>query len=289
MEGTEVFGPAPTTRGSLGEAPRTRAMQRLSYRQIGMLTLTHSGALLALVRPTGAVCAAALVTYLLTGFGISLGFHRGLAHGAFGARRGLMRVLSLLGTLAFQGGPISWIGFHRAHHRFTEGHGDPHSASRGFFWAHMGWALYKGPNGYRRQKLKYLTKSLERDPWLRFLERHHFALNASLFALTLALGGINLALWAFPLRIVALWHVTWCTNSIAHGAHVRADGAANSGPRNVTWLSIIGFGEGLHKNHHAAPSRPSFAAQNGEIDPGFWVLSSLARLGWVRLPASKFG
>jgi stearoyl-CoA desaturase (delta-9 desaturase) len=188
-------------------------------------------------------------------------------------------VLYTLGALAFQGGPLTWVGFHRAHHRFTDHSGDPHAASRGFFWSHMGWALQKGPNGYRAQKLVHLTASLKRIPMLRALERWNLALNLVLFALTWVAFGTSVALWAFPLRIVALWHVTWCTNSLAHGA-----GGPVVAPRNLGWLALIGFGEGLHANHHEAPSDARFARGLREIDPGYWGLLLLARLGLVQLP-----
>ena len=260
-------------------AVRERRRRTFSNRQALILGGVHLAALLALWVPTSVGAMTLLATYLLTGLGISLGYHRGLSHGAFRARPWAMRGLCLLGALALQGGPISWVGFHRAHHRFADHHGDPHAATRGFFWSHVGWALHKAPNGYRRQKLRHLTAGLERDRFLACLEKQHLLLNLSLFMLAVALFGAKLALWAFPLRIVLLWHATWLTNSIAHGVH---RGAPK--PRNVHWLAIIGFGEGLHANHHDTPSHASFARNPGELDPGYWALALLARLGAVSLP-----
>jgi fatty-acid desaturase len=246
---------------------RERRRRTFSNRQALILGGVHLAALFALWVPTPAGAMTLLATYLLTGLGISLGYHRGLSHGAFRAQPWAMRGLSLLGALALQGGPIGWVGFHRAHHRFADNHGDPHAASRGFFWSHVGWALHKAPNG------------LERDPFLVWLEKCHLLLNLGLFVIAFVLFGAKLALWAFPLRIALLWHATWLTNSIAHGVHCGVPK-----PRNVHWLAIVGFGEGLHANHHDAPSHASFVRNPGEVDPGYWALALLAKLGAVSLP-----
>jgi stearoyl-CoA desaturase (delta-9 desaturase) len=256
-----------------------RAVRTFSTTQAVMLGITHVLAAAALVVPTRTNAIAFVALYLVTGFGISLGYHRALSHGAFRANPIVLRVLCTMGALAFQGGPLTWVSFHRAHHRFTDRHGDPHAASRGFFWSHFGWALQKGPNGYRRQKLRHLTASLERIPFFRWLERYNLAINLTLFVATWVVFGGGIALWAFPLRIVALWHVTWLTNSLAHGAHDR-----EPTPRNIQWLALVGFGEGLHKNHHDVPSSPRFARRRGELDPGYWALASLSALRLVSIP-----
>jgi fatty-acid desaturase len=265
--------------GSEKTARAARAVRTFSPHQAVVLGITHALAAAALVVPSGTNAIAFVVLYLITGFGISLGYHRALSHGAFRAHPVVLRVLCVMGALAFQGGPLTWVSFHRAHHRFTDRSGDPHAASRGFFWSHFGWALQKGPNGYRRQKLRHLTATLERIPFFRFVERYNLVINVTLFALTWVVFGGGLALWAFPLRIVALWHVTWLTNSLAHGAHER-----DPKPRNIGWLALVGFGEGLHKNHHDAPSSPRFAWRKWEIDPGYWALASLSVLRLVSIP-----
>jgi stearoyl-CoA desaturase (delta-9 desaturase) len=266
--------------GSLGSK---RALQDVfSKRQAAVIGGTHALALAALALPSRAGVAAFVVTYLLTGLGISLGYHRYLAHGAFRMTPALRAVLYVLGALALQGGPITWVSFHRAHHLFDDGPGDPHAASRGAWWSHMGWAFHKAPNGYRRQKLRRLTASLERNTFLAWLERHHLDINLALFAATWALFGASVALWAFPLRTVALWHVTWATNSVAHGA-----GGSTSAPRNVTWLTFLGFGEGLHENHHREPSSARFSRRAGDFDLGFAVLRGLILLRLARLPLRR--
>ncbi len=69
----------------------------------------------------------AVTFYFLTGHGMSIGFHRLLAHKSFSARRPLKVVVVACGSMAFEGGPISWVANHRRHHVFSDTADDPHS------------------------------------------------------------------------------------------------------------------------------------------------------------------
>src|SRR5947199_240256 len=46
---------------------------------------------------------------------------------------------------------------------------------------------------------------------------------------------------------------------------------------NNQWLALISAGEGLHNNHHAAPTSARFALDRGQIDPGWWLVRLLVR------------
>jgi stearoyl-CoA desaturase (delta-9 desaturase) len=47
---------------------------------------------------------------------------------------------------------------------------------------------------------------------------------------------------------------------------------------NLQALAFITAGEGLHNNHHAAPTSAKFALHKGEIDPGSWLVRVLVKL-----------
>ena len=68
--------------------------------------------------------------YMVVGHGITVGFHRLLAHRSFRARRPLKLLLVGAGSMAFQGGPIGWVADHRRHHVFSDQPHDPHSPHR---------------------------------------------------------------------------------------------------------------------------------------------------------------
>ena len=70
------------------------------------------------------------IGYVITGLGITAGFHRLFTHRSFTANRGLRISLAVAGSLAFEGGVISWVATHRRHHAFSDRSGDPHSPHR---------------------------------------------------------------------------------------------------------------------------------------------------------------
>ena len=74
-------------------------------------------------------------------------------------------------------------------------------------------------------------------------------------------------------------------------ANVRVVAAAMLGPTwgglaAVAWLTA---GEGLHNNHHAAPTSARLSLARREIDPGWWLIRALssARLATVRHADTK--
>src|SRR5213083_2907684 len=91
--------------------------------------------------------------YVLTGFGVTIGFHRLLTHRSFSTSPLLRGVFAALGSAAIEGPVISWVADHRKHHACSDKEGDPHSphvghgsgwrgAARGLFHAHVGWVLF---------------------------------------------------------------------------------------------------------------------------------------------------
>jgi len=87
--------------------------------------------------------------WLLGSIGICLGYHRLLSHRSLQVPKPLERVITTIGALAMQGGPIFWVGGHRQHHAFTEDNEkDPYSANRGFGWSHILWILCSRPEHF---------------------------------------------------------------------------------------------------------------------------------------------
>src|SRR3974390_463198 len=60
----------------------------------------------------------AVALYVITGLGISLGFHRLFTHRSFRGNRGLRIALAVAGSIAAGGSLISWVSHHRRHHVF---------------------------------------------------------------------------------------------------------------------------------------------------------------------------
>lgn len=110
----------------------------------------------------------ALIFGLFTGFGITAGAHRLWAHGAYKANRKLKYLLVMFQTMAFQNSVIEWVRDHRVHHKFTDSNADPHNASRGFFFSHMGWLMCKKHPDVKKFGAKVNMTDLESDPLLAF-------------------------------------------------------------------------------------------------------------------------
>ena len=59
-----------------------------------------------------------------------------------------------------------------------------------------------------------------------------------------------------------------------------------NGAGNLQWLAFITAGEGLHNNHHAAPTSAKLSHRWFEIDPGWWVIKT-CRLGLAKVRLSE--
>ena len=94
--------------------------------------------------------------FFFVGYGITIGYHRFLAHKSFVAVRPLKLGSIGAGSMAFEGGPIGWVADHRRHHVFSDLDGDPHSPNgtttplRGLWHAHIGWLFNHEPTSWER-------------------------------------------------------------------------------------------------------------------------------------------
>jgi stearoyl-CoA desaturase (Delta-9 desaturase) len=234
------------------------------------------------------------ITYVLTGVGITVGFHRLFTHRSFKTSRVLRALFAVLGSAAVEGPVIEWVSSHRKHHRFSDLPGDPHSphvdhgvgwrgALRGLFHAHVGWMF----RGVDRASPKRYAKDLLADPVLCTVDRT-FPLwvlvgLAFPFGLGMALtgsviGGLTGLLWGGAVRILFLHHATFSINSLCHFFGRRRFRTGDES-RNLAWLALPTFGEAWHNNHHAFPTSAHHGLTRWQLDPGGWLIDALERLG----------
>ena len=229
---------------------------------------------------------ALAVLYWMTVLGVTLGLHRLVAHRSFEVPKWLERVLVLMGTLACQSGPIEWVGLHRHHHRYSDQPNDHHDAARGLWWAHSEWMLHQIP---ALEHVQRLTGDLQRDPLYRWLDRWFLLLQLPLGAALYWYGqragvhggGLGLVLWAIPLRLVLVYHVTWLVNSATHAFGYRNFDSPDLS-RNCWWVAILSFGEGWHNNHHAYQHSARHGLRWFELDITWLHIVVLRKLGWAR-------
>ena len=236
------------------------------------------------------------ITYLLTGLGITVGFHRLFTHRSFKTSPAMRAVLAALGSAAVEGPVIEWVANHRKHHRFSDQKGDPHSphvdhasgwrgALGGLFHAHVGWIM----GGDALADREHYAKDLLADPVVRFVDRTFLlwvlAGLAFPFALGVALtgtlvGGLTGLLWGGAVRMFCLHHSTFSINSLCH-FFGRRQFATEDESRNLLWLALPTLGEAWHNNHHAFPTSARHGLRWWQLDPSAWLITGLERVGLV--------
>ncbi len=233
------------------------------------------------------------IVYSLTGFGVTVGFHRLFTHRSFKTGPALRFLLAALGSAAIEGPLIEWVANHRKHHQFSDEAEDPHSphhhgsgvsgAMRGLLHAHVGWIL----GGDAMATPERYAKDLLDDPIARLVDRTFllwllaglalpFVLGAALTG-TLA-GALTALLWGGAVRIFLLHHATFSINSLCHFFGRRPYQTGDES-RNLAWLALPTLGEAWHNNHHAFPSSARHGQARWQLDPSWWAIGALARCG----------
>ncbi|XP_008227399.1 PREDICTED: delta-9 acyl-lipid desaturase 1-like [Prunus mume] len=219
----------------------------------------------------------AVALYVVTGVGVTLSFHRHLAHRSFRIPKWLEYLFAYFGVLSLQGSPIEWVSSHRYHHQFTDTVKDVHSPLQGFWFSHMGWILDSGSRFGKYGGLKNV-EDLKRQAFYRFLH-HTFLLHSFLLGTLLyVVGGLPFLTWGMGMRMVCLFHITMLVNSAGHmwGQRVYHTGDTS---RNNWWLGLLALGEGWHNNHHAF----DYSARQGfewwQIDVTWYVIRFLEAIG----------
>ena len=237
-----------------------------------------------------------LAFYLVSGFGVTIGFHRYLTHGSFKAVRWLRVALAVCGSLALEGPVITWVAVHRRHHAFSDREGDPHSPwrygasvgglAKGLFYAHCGWLFERATTNQARFAPDLLAdKDIRRvDRWFPTLAMASLLAPAALgLVLTGSWwGAVTAFFWASLVRIALLHHVTWSINSICHVYGERPFATRNDDRAANFWpLAVISFGENWHNSHHADPTCARHGVLRGQLDPSARIIRWLEQAGWV--------
>ncbi|MEG3436038.1 acyl-CoA desaturase [Pannus brasiliensis CCIBt3594] len=242
------------------------------------MAFIHLVALLALLPGNfswNAVGVAFILYWVTGGFGITLGFHRLVSHRSFQTPKWLEYILVFCGTLACQGGPITWIGLHRIHHKYSDTAPDPHDSNKGFWWSHMGWMLHVIPAD---QDVTRYTQDIANDPFYQFCQKYFIPIQIVLGIFLYALGGWSFVIWGIFVRLVVVFHFTWFVNSATHKfGYVSHE--SNDLSKNCWWVALLTFGEGWHNNHHAYQYSARHGLQWWEIDTTWMTIRLLQFLG----------
>lgn len=232
--------------------------------------------------------------YALTTVGISVGFHRHFTHCTFKTNTTIRVILAILGSMAAQGPVIYWVKDHRRHHQYTDKLGDTHSPHiykgkkfaylHGLWYSHIGWML----SGEVTNSTLFVKDLLQDSAIIKVNRLYHVWVILGLVIPTF-LGGIITAttsgalqgfLWGGLVRIFLGHHMIFSINSINHLYGSRPFDTQDTSTNNI-WLAIPTGGEGWHNNHHAFPNSAKIGLSWWQVDPGYWVIHVLEKLGFI--------
>jgi stearoyl-CoA desaturase (delta-9 desaturase) len=228
-----------------------------------------------------ATLAAAIVT-TLANTGTTVYLHRALSHRALTVHPAVAWVFRLVIWLTTGIKPKEWVAVHRKHHAYTDEEGDPHSPVLLGWWTvqKMNVALYRKALSDPSLISKY-ARDLPDDKW----DRWFFGHNKTGLGLGIAILMVTLGPWTGLLAAFIHANVYLAGNAAVNalGHHFGKRPYPNEAT-NLQWLAFFTMGEGLHNNHHAAPSSPRLSHQRGQVDFGWWVIRTLkaTRLATLR-------
>ncbi len=239
--------------------------------------------------------------YVLTGLGVTIGYHRLYTHKSFATRGPIAVFFAICGSMAVQGPLIWWCATHRKHHQHSDEELDPHSphagrapgvggAIKGFLHAHIGWLFAD-----ITPDMKRYVPDLLADRTTLLISNAFPILVALGLVIPAVIGGLVTMswmgallgfLWGGVVRMFLLHHVTWSVNSVCHiwGAK---DYASGDESRNNPVMGILALGEGWHNNHHAFPASARHGLKWWQFDLSWVIIRSLEKIGLakkVRLP-----
>ena len=222
--------------------------------------------------------------YFACGLSITVGYHRLFSHRSHNAKWPLVLFYSIFGAGSFQNSIIEWCSDHRRHHKMTDSEADPYSASKGFWYSHIGWILMeeeKFTNDFSN------VKDLQQSKIIMWQHRNIFLIGALSglilpaivgFALGGIAGAVGCFVWAGLARVVFVHHGTFLINSAAHIWGTQPYSEENSS-RDSFWLAFLTFGEGYHNFHHTFQADYRNGHKWYHVDPSKWWIQSFKYLG----------
>ncbi|XP_069675534.1 acyl-CoA Delta-9 desaturase-like [Periplaneta americana] len=196
---------------------------------------------------------------IVGGFGVTAGAHRLWTHRSYKAKLPLRVILALLYPTAGMNSMYNWVRDHRVHHKYSDTDADPHNASRGLFFSHVGWLMCKKHPEVRRRGRHVDMTDVEQDPVIVFQEKYFGILVATLcFAVPITVPYVawGETLWNSAFSTLCRWVISlnciWAVNSFAHiyGYHPYN---RNINPAENKTVSVLALGEGWHNYHHTFP------------------------------------
>ena len=201
--------------------------------------------------------------FLTGGIGISLGFHRYFSHRSFKTYPWFENVMLFLGSMTGGGTPLSWVGTHRFHHKYSDTEDDPHGpVSRTVFQSYTHQWQYK-------RIPRTIIKDLVRMPNVLWMHKNYWKVMFIWAFILLAIDPL-VFVFGFCVPAVAAYHTYAQINTFCHlfgYRNFRIEGQSSNIP-----FMFWAFGENYHNNHHRFPWSYRIGLRWWEFDPCAWLL-----------------
>ena len=230
-----------------------------------------------------------------TAMSITLGYHRLFSHLAFKAKWPVRLATLVFGACAFENSCLDWASDHRKHHKHVDHDDDPYDISKGFFWAHMGWLMFK----LRPEPPIDNVGDLQKDRLVMWQHRwvHLIAIVVGLVVPAIIgglHGGWHGVLGGFLIsgiaRVVVVQHSTFFINSLCHTVGNQPYSTKHSA-RDSMIMAFLTFGEGYHNYHHEFQHDYRNGVKPWQWDPTKWSIWLLSKIGLAenlrRVPEAK--
>ena len=222
-----------------------------------------------------------VILYAVTGMGITVGYHRLIAHRSFECHPWIKVALLIAGGWALQNSALLWCADHIRHHARTDQEEDPYNATKGFWHSHCGWLFFDTP--HRTDKYE---KQLRKDPLIMWQHRYYPVIVLTGLALPFGLGfwdggvigGLGCFLLGGMFRLFMVLNSTFTINSLCHMFGSQPHGTRDSS-RDSWLISLISFGEGYHNYHHTYARDFRNGPKWYNFDPSKWIIYTLSVFG----------
>lgn len=198
--------------------------------------------------------------------GAEINAHRYFSHGSFEYKWGWMKnVFSWFTCLSGTGSPITWVAVHNEHHKHSDKEGDPHNPKDKGLWMFVK-PVYPLGDPF---SVKHML-----DKYQAWLFRNYLLVFPITWGALYLIGGMWLVVYGGMLGTVLSSVIQIGTTYFCHMIGYR-NYEIDDDSRNVWWWAIVDFGEGLHNNHHAKPSRWNLSDHWWEIDMAGFIIKHL--------------
>ena len=221
---------------------------------------------------------------IATGLSITLGYHRLFSHLSFKAKWPVRLATLVFGACAFENSVLCWASDHRRHHKHTDHDDDPYDISKGFFWAHIGWILFKVDpeppldNVADLRKDKLVMWQARWDKWVAMIVGLFLPAALCFWWTGSWVGALGGFLVVGALRVFVVQQSTFFINSLCHTLG-RQPYSTRCSAKVSTLMAFLTFGEGYHNYHHAMANDYRNGIRWYHFDPTKWLIWTCSKIG----------